>query len=514
MGKNKLNKNTGVVKLNKAMPGVSEKKRPSVAGKNKVPTASITNSDILSKSNKRNATQSSKSKNIPTINSVNNKPKANFVDDIKDKFSQRDKNGKLLLTRRKLIFGAIGAGALIAGASGIKFASDKISSTINNIDTLNVPKNAVVASDSFTEVENKIFKIQNNTKLPYGSLAWANSSNYIACLIPTNKAKPIATVDIINMTNGKKNTLISQAVGQKEGFEIYDVRITDSGIIWTEINILQEEWRIYASSFSSTTSITPILIDTGDENWETPTIAASQNFAYWQVLPNTQKDKSKLLSSLHCVSFDNISVDNQKFTKDLNNDDLIESCPSTIYVSRGRMSTPVYAYKNAAVISPRAQSSAVLHQLTYVDANKQILDKICLPQNMKPFEVGYGETGFNFSFDAIYNYGEGIANLGTYTPLSKNNDYNNAKWLSFTRNPSCAPAWCKGYFVIRSTMSICVLDLSNQSYVVLDRPNASDDYGDYLASSGDCSKIVSYANIYDQPVAGEEQKYCSLRIWT
>lgn len=61
-------------------------------------------------------------------------------------------------------------------------------------------------------------------------------------------------------------------------------------------------------------------------------------------------------------------------------------------------------------------------------------------------------------------------------------------------------------------MAVCLVNLDNQSYCILDRPNASDDYGDYLASSGDCEKIVTYANVHDQPVAGEESKYCSLRI--
>lgn len=62
-------------------------------------------------------------------------------------------------------------------------------------------------------------------------------------------------------------------------------------------------------------------------------------------------------------------------------------------------------------------------------------------------------------------------------------------------------------------MAICVIDLARQSYVVLDRPNASDDYGDFLASTGKCNKIVTYANIFDQPVSGENKKYCVLRIW-
>lgn len=94
----------------------------------------------------------------------------------------------------------------------------------------------------------------------------------------------------------------------------------------------------------------------------------------------------------------------------------------------GRMSTPVYAYKDGVVITPRANSGNIYYQLTYIDTHDEVQDSICLPQNMRPLEAGYGKTGFNFSFDAIYNYGEGISNLGTYTPMDKSkNGYANLK---------------------------------------------------------------------------------------
>lgn len=101
---------------------------------------------------------------------------------------------------------------------------------------------------------------------------------------------------------------------------------------------------------------------------------------------------------------------------------------NTVYTSMGRMSTPVYSYKDGVVITPRAKSGNIYYQLTYINNKGEVQDSICLPQNMRPLEAGYGQTGFNFSFDAIYNYGEGISNLGTYTPMDKtNDDYTNLK---------------------------------------------------------------------------------------
>lgn len=44
---------------------------------------------------------------------------------------------------------------------------------------------------------------------------------------------------------------------------------------------------------------------------------------------------------------------------------------------------------------------------------------------------------FTFAFDATYSYGDGIANLGTYAPVSKsgNGGYSDQKWLRFDRHP-------------------------------------------------------------------------------
>ena len=58
------------------------------------------------------------------------------------------------------------------------------------------------------------------------------------------------------------------------------------------------------------------------------------------------------------------------------------------------------------------------------------------PTSMRPLEAGCSNTGFMFSFDAGYQYGDGIASIGTYTPASAvtdNGDYSNAPWFRFNR---------------------------------------------------------------------------------
>lgn len=225
MAKFKKKKTEGIVDLNQARLEENEKSRPSVAASQKVPSP------------KREKTPSERSaeKQMPTINKENKriKPIGN-VSEFKNKkkpFFNRDENGKLLLTRRNLIYGAIGAGGLLAVGTGVKFATDTISNAVNSIDTLSVSKKDVINSDNLAESENKFLSVTQDIELPYGSLAWANSSNFITCLIPNDKAKPLATVELINIDSGDRNTILEASVGQREGFEIYDARTNDNGII-------------------------------------------------------------------------------------------------------------------------------------------------------------------------------------------------------------------------------------------------------------------------------------------
>ena len=116
---------------------------------------------------------------------------------------------------------------------------------------------------------------------------------------------------------------------------------------------------------------------------------------------------------------------------------------------------------------------------------------------MRPLEAGWGDNGFMFSFDAIYNYGDGIAGVGTYTPLSEGApfDYEGRSWFCFSRTPTTAPAWCGDYFVVKSTSSVAVVDLASNLYTSLLAEDDADDWGEQLATTGIGSTLVTYQHI-------------------
>lgn len=406
-------------------------------------------------------------------------------------------NDQILLTRRHFLYGSLGLGALTLTA-GILGSSPVLAFADSEISTLHVPEDRVFTNEDCSEIpaSDKV-RLIGDYKLPYGTLIWSNSDSVAACLLPTETSDPLTKVAVLFLHSGTYTILLEAAIGQADDFDIYDVRANEQGLIWTEANILTGIWRVYTASFDGENLGEATLVEEGDAGWETPTIAAVAQYGFWQILPVADGEHRREDSLLKKAEFGKTSIE-------------------TVYASTGRMSTPPYALKNEVVITPRTNTNAIHHQLTLIDAStNQTTDSMVLPANMKPLEAGYGDTGFNFSFDGIYDYGEGIANLGTYTPAKSHDtyDYNELTWFRFGRTPSAPPAWCSGLFIVKSLRSVCGIDFSAKTYFALDVENGANAYGDYLASSGDNGNFVTYSNIHSVSIEGEETKYCLVRVW-
>lgn len=409
--------------------------------------------------------------------------------------------GEILLTRRHFLFGALGIGALAAIGGGAAVVAQQMEKDPDaDLTVLKVPASAVTSSDSLANVDDyrTRMSLTGSFELPYGTLVWANDEHVAACLLPAESAKPLTHVALLALGSGVSTTVLEGAVGLDEGFEIYDVRATSSGLVWTEADILDGIWRIYTARSAGTSIGEPVLVEEGNADYETPSIAAVGNRAFWQVLPKP-KGAKKAESSL------------------LKRATMGASDTEVVYTSRGRMATPPYASNDSVIITPRTDTSSIHYQLTCIDANSgNVKDSLALPVSMKPLEAGYGKTGFTFSFDAGYDYGDGISKVGTYTPTiaATNADYSNAPWFWFGRAPSAPPAWCGKYFMVKSTTAVCGVDFATNEYFAFDVESGADDYGEYLASTGSHDTVVTFANIDHVPLGGEPVKCCRVRVWT
>ena len=446
-------------------------------------------------------------------------------------------NGDILLTRRHFLYGAAGVGVLAAAGAGAK-AYTSAKAEQNAVTVLAVPKSAVTESTDLTEVENGgKMNLSAEIELPYGALMWATNDDVAALLLPTETGSPLATVSILRLTSGYYFSIINQAVGAAEGFEIYDVRASAEGVVWTEVNILEGVWRIYGAPLADASLGTPRLLDQDTDDWETPSLAICGKEAFWQVLPNAQGPKKTSASTLRCASVTGAASGASSTSATAGASDASASASGTstansssaaasnsastsayevVLSSQGRMCTPVYASDDEITVTPRAQTSGVYYQLTVINANThEIKETMVLPQSMKPLEAGYGETGFMFSFEGIYSYGDGIANLGTYAPKTdaRGANYSAAPWFHFARTPSAPPCWCGNYLMVKSTRSVVGVDLASDTYFLLNSISGSDTYGDYLASTGSRKRILVFSNVNDNATSSSN-KYCCARIFT
>lgn len=419
-------------------------------------------------------------------------------------------NSEVLLTRRQLLYGALGvaAAAGIGVASASLIGSDEGDGTVSS---LQVGEDQVFTLDDCAEtpLEDALVQI-GEYRLPYGSLMWAGNDTVAACLLPTDTAKPLVRAALLNLTSGNEATVLEQADGQDDGFEIYDMRASDEGAIWAEANILTGEWRLYVSTISMLTFSDHHQVDSGDSSTEMPTLAAIGDTAFWQVMPTVpsedDEDADEGETQIRCVTFSN------------------PADVRTVFTAPGRFATAISPAnaEGGVVVTPSDPESRNHRRMLLIDRNGEVKDQVVFPSRMTPMEACYGDTGFAFSFDSIYNYGEGISNLGTYTPEQKPETaaYSNRTWFRFTRTPSIPPSWCGEWFMVKSTSAVVGVHLRDRRYVLLPTDNNAELYGTCLASLGSNGTVVTYENIdrteavQDNEEVTENDRLCLVRVWT
>lgn len=406
---------------------------------------------------------------------------------------------EVLLTRRNLLIGAAAVGGIAAIGGGISLASSALDNdSSNQVSYIDVPENAVEQQGDYTLIENYTDYVQltGSYNLPYGTLVWADNNSVAACLIPTETASPLNTVSLLYLSSGNTTSVLDAAQGASEGFEILDVRCSENGLIWTESNPYQSRWRIYTAALSNGSAANIQQVDEGDSNWLMPSLAAISNTAFWQMSPNSSGEASSEPAVLKAVSFGSTDV-------------------QTVYSSKRSFATRLTAATDGVVITPRADSTSVHYQLTKISADSlQAVDQMTLPSSMTPDIVGYGSSGFSFGFTSIYNYGGGIANLGTYTPRSavQENNYNNLSWFRFSRTPITSPCWCGNWFIVKSTTSLSGVHFASKSYFAIDIVSGADTYGEQLVSSGSCSSFVGLTQVIDD--TNSDNNRTLIRVFT
>lgn len=124
------------------------------------------------------------------------------------------------------------------------------------------------------------------------------------------------------------------------------------GVVWTEADILDGVWRVFSARLSSdggSVSGVQKLDEGSTSEFETPTIAAVGNHAFWQVMPKIDNTVSAASQIAQLKRATMGSTDG-----------------NVVYESAGRMATAPYASSDGVVITPRADGASSYYQLTLV----------------------------------------------------------------------------------------------------------------------------------------------------
>ena len=461
------------------------------------------------------------------------------------------------ISRRNFVFGslAVGVGASLPAVLKCAESTPKgemhslnlaHASSYYEVPTLSVPSENIVPSSDFNEVEEgeapKILTETANAELPYGSILFATSPGIAACLCPhEGSSHPLCKALALYTGKATTSVLLNQALLNRVGFDIFDIRISKQGIVWTECNVMSGIWCVFTATFNEDQALSgtynhsagadlaqglsseeatrlsivttpedisnatgpgighPIMMAFGNNQWQSPSIAAVGDYAIWQLMPNKKGDLTSESSTLNKSGFS-------------------EDYSEIIYESMGRFSAPPFVYKESVIIAPRVPEVSTTYQIKKF--NIETLadeDAITLPSGMAPYNIGYGPNGFSFSFLAAYSYGDGISQWGTYYPMSAGNNYTDTglNWLRHATAPTAPVSTTGAYFASKSSISgIILFDTTNSRYTTIPVESGSDNYGTFLASSGDTDLIVTYANIDTLGDTNNPRRMCSVRIWS
>ena len=414
--------------------------------------------------------------------------------------------GGFPLTRRQLLIGVAG----VAGVAAVLAAGFEISegAPADTTPRLAVPNDAVFTTAECEQIEDpaSVFTERVTFHLPYGSQVFCNDGRLAVALTPTTTASPLVGVSLLSLEGGTETPVLAQAIGANEGFEVFDVRGVANGLVWVEENIQDRRWRIYTAPLNAgmLDSTTAALAAEGDGDWEIPTIAACGRYGFWQVQPTRTGALAKEDSVVYRVPFGADAASAEE-----------------LWRSSGHYACAISAGDAVVTIVPRSENAASSYEFVALSATDgKAADQLPLTASMAPADAAYTSNGFAFTFDAIYNYGGGLANLGTYVPAeatavgSGNADaYSDESWFRFDRAPTAAPASCKDWFIVKSTSAVCAVDLNNRRYVAFDVPNGADTYGEYLASTGQSDRFVTFANVDYTPLEGDPVYECTVHVW-
>lgn len=378
------------------------------------------------------------------------------------------------LTRRAFVGGALalGASALAVPGAGA-LAGCSRGSDDDAVHPLDVATNAVVSLEAFSQLKHpsRRYTATEVITLDAGTQLFGTGTQVAAALCTGSSARPLMTASLLDLSSGKLEQVLDAAVLDSDGCTITSLRASDALLVWTESNFLTGDWAVYSAEIDpdALTLGTPAQLDQGTADYDVPEIACIGSNAYWIVQPAEDGARTSEDSLLKVGA---------------------AGAASVLHTSHGRFNGGLSTSGNVLTAMPRADTSGVYYQLTAFQAGSGAAGATqVMPRSFKPTCAVCMDGAFSFGIGASYDYGGGIASVGTYYPLS------GGEWLCLERTPVTPAGLCRGWFFCKSGSRTVFVNLQKRTYFTVDAPDGATSYGDYSICTGEVDALYNYATV-------------------
>jgi hypothetical protein len=412
------------------------------------------------------------------------------------------------LTRRHFVAGVLGMGAAIATAEGGVMLSgcapskeqqfeDLVSKGVEdqNIVALDVAPEQIVETTDFEEVPMEDYlKLQTTHELPFGCLVHQMSSSAALVLLPGGQGESLRKIGILDLESGEMTTVINAPVGTGKNMLIYDARASENALIWVELDLGDQTWRVYAAVLNEAAVGEAWMVEEGNADYEPSMLAVAGSKVYWTVMPvatGPANQEDSFLRALELGQSGDVAQGTQngaaaQSDQGAQSTQTSRGTPYTVLTSHGRMITNPLVTDGIVTFVPRVDTENVYYQLTALNCSDDTpVDFTVLPQALRVTEAIYMEGSFTFNIEDNYNYARGLSHFGTYQDLG------NETYLRVNRPPLCPVARFQDFLLVKTPASIVGIDPTGKKVFVIDPPSQSTDYGEVLAGWGIQKRIVT-----------------------
>lgn len=383
------------------------------------------------------------------------------------------------LTRRGFFRTTAAAGAAAAAVQVLAGCSHPAEETVPS-DPVVVEEDSattVLGEDGAYEYLEREFESKGEWELPLGNVLHEGEGTWLPVTTAGASAMPMVKCSAFSLGTGELTEVVAEPITPNSpNVVIYDARCSDSAYAWVELDTLTKNWSLYAASFANgTLSGSPNTLWQGDADWDPPRFAVTGNKVIWQVMPSLSGNKTSEMS--HCYLWK---------TGAANATDVVESL--------GRFATSPSVSGNTVTLSPRVRNEeGTFYGITaysLADDLETIVDRLVMPENVRPFHAVRMGDVFALSVEASYGYGGLLGSMGTYIGTAEGD------FASVPLEPFANIAGSKnGLFVVKSRASYYVVDIKNHGYTFLGAADRCVDYGEYPARVGETDTFVTFATI-------------------